>query len=217
MHTQRFLMDSDTARQRAGAVLVLIGLGWLGVAQLPAIVGGSIEVAVSLIGGALSGVVVSRAATGLGMIHLLFGGLLLVRRRTGKPDQLSFWSTIGVGTVAFLVSGAVVVSPDVISGGTVTVGMVGSFPVFVCYIAAWLFPLGIAADRNHRLVVLALWSVVPVFMLLAIPLLILSGGGWLILILMFSLPAVFAILLLTAVCGLPLVFAGRLTRLQSIT
>lgn len=215
MDVQWFPVGPDTVDRRAGVGLILLGLGWFGVAQLPTMVGGSIEVGVSVIGGALSSVVVSQAATGLGIIYFVFGGAIFVRRYTGKPDLRSFWSAIGVGSVAFLVSAAIVVSPDVISGGALAVGTVTSFPVFVCYIAASLFPLGVASNRTHRLVILALWSVIPVFMLLAIPLLIFLEGGWLILIFIFSLPAVLAILLVTAVCGFPLLLMGRLTQHRS--
>ena len=202
----------DGLHQLSGPGLVVIGLGWLAVARLPTGPPGLIDVVFSAIGGTLSGSAIGSAAYGVGLIHLLIGTLIVAHRYTGRPRSLSFSTAVGAGAIGFVASAAVGVYPDIVQEGTVVIGVMTSFPVFVCYVTAWLFPLGVATDRTQYLVVLAGVAAIPVLMGLALLVLLVSGGGWLILILLFSIPAVLVISLLTAVCGLPLVVAGRVIR-----
>ena len=210
-------MALDGLHRWAGPGLVVIGLGWLAVAQLPTEPTGSVDVVFSAIGGTLSGSAIGSAAFGVGLIHLLIGTLIVAHRYTGRPRSLSFSTVVGAGAIGFVISAAVGVYPDIVQEGTVVLGVMTSFPVFVCYVTAWLFPLGVATDRTQYLVVLAGVAAIPVLMALALVVLLVSGGGWLILILLFSIPAVLVISLLTAVCGLPLVVAGRVNRHRTPT
>ena len=199
----------DRYRRWAGVGLILIGIGWFGVAQLPAVPGVSIG---GLPGDALG--LVGWAASGLGVIHLGFGAVLVVRRRTGWLSRLTFRTSLAIAAVVFVASAAVVSAPDIVRGGTISPELLAPAPVYVCYIAALLFPLGIAAERRHRYLVLAGIGVIPVLMLVAIPLLALLEGGWVILVLLFTLPVVLVTIPIIAIFGLPLYVAGRTIRRQ---
>lgn len=200
----------DGIRRWAGVGLIVVGIGWLGIAQLPAVPGVSIG---GLPGDAID--LVGWATAGLGVIHLCFGAVIFVRRRTEWLARLTFRTSVGIAAVAFLASVAVVTAPEIVRGGTIAPELLSPFPVFVCYIAAWLFPLGSAAERTHRYLVLAGMGVIPLVMLVGIPVLAVLEGGWLILVLLFSLPVVLVTIPITAICGLPLYVAGRITRRQN--
>ncbi|UWG51449.1 hypothetical protein AArcCO_2154 [Halalkaliarchaeum sp. AArc-CO] len=200
----------DRYRRWAGVGLILIGIGWLGVAQLPAVPGVSIG---GLPGDALD--LVGWAASGLGVIHLGVGAVLIVRRRTGWLSRLTFRTSLAIAAVVFVASAAVVSAPDIVRGGTISPELLAPAPVYVCYIAALLFPLGVAADPRHRYLLLAGIGIIPVLMLVAIPLLAVLEGGWVILVLLFTLPVVLVTIPIIAIFGLPLYVAGRTIRRQN--
>ncbi|WP_119814121.1 hypothetical protein [Halalkaliarchaeum desulfuricum] len=197
----------DRFRRWAGVGLVVIGIGWLGIAQLPAVPGVSIG---GLPGDAVD--LIGWAAAGLGVIHLCFGAVLIMRNRTEWLPRLSFRRTLGIAAVAFVSSVVVVSVPDVLRESTIRPDLLAPAPVYVCYVAAWLFPLGVAEKRTHRYLVLAGIGVIPLIMLVGILLLALLEGGWLILALLFTLPVVLVTIPITAICSLPLFVAGRVTR-----
>lgn len=209
-------IERSSPYQWAGIGLIVAGVGWIGVSQLfSTIISGAIGAAVEI---PRTGTAIEWAGSGLAVVHLFFGGVIIIQRQAERISPLSFRMTVGVGTLAFFVSSAAVMSPNITQQGILTTeifDMFWSFPVFVCYIAAWLFPIGFASERKHRYIVFAAVSAVPSLILLMIPLSIILEGGWLIVILIASFPAVLALIVLTAICGFPLFVAGRIARSQT--
>lgn len=180
-----------------GVSLIIIGLGWVSLQPLATELTGSIGLYLSQI---------AYGSVGIGTIHMVIGTVLLSNKQLNR--SFSFLDSVLAGVIALVASSAAIVSWEFIQRGVVDIEVLISFPFFACYVAAWAFPLGFSSTRHQRLYVIGGLCAIPVAMLVAIPVLILINGGWLILVSLVSIPVILAIIPLVLLLAAPLLIAG---------
>ncbi|WP_436343269.1 hypothetical protein [Natronorubrum sp. FCH18a] len=197
MNTVRLTKLREADDRLIGVSLSMIGLGWISLQPLATELTGAL--------GLYPSEVVS-GSIGIGTIHIVFGLVLLSNEQLNR--SFSFSESVLAGVVALVASSGVLLYWEVIQSGVVRVEALASFSSFACYVAAWGFPLGFASTRRQRFYAIGGLCVIPVAMLVAIPVLVLINGGWLILIAAFSIPVVLALIPLILLLAAPLLIAG---------
>lgn len=181
-----------------GISLIVIGIGWVSFQ----IIGTDLS---QSFGTYLTMVVYGSA--GIGSIHIIFGIFLLGYEQTGR--SFSSLESVLIGGIGLVVSSGVLLYWEFMQRGVVDVQVLASFPSFINYVAIWGFPLGYVTTRRHRLYIYGALCAVPLAILVSIPVLLLTGGGWIVLVAMISIPVVLALIPLMLLLAAPLLIAGR--------
>ncbi len=222
METDDVHGGSVAGRGRVGGVLILVSLGWiaLGFALRTGVVDLAGLFAHSSVLGLYPGEAARMFETDLvGVLTAVVGASVIGTAANGPasddagrdPAPIRFSTALGSAGLGFAVVVALPLGPP--PGGPVAgppvIERLVDVRFLLSYVAAWSFPLGVAANRRERVVVGVGIATLPLAAVAFTALLVVSGGGLAVLAGIFAVGVAVSLLAVGSVVGLPLYLAGR--------
>lgn len=223
METDDVHDGSVAGRGRVGGVLVLVGLGWIGLGF--ALRSGVVDLVGLFARSSVLGLYPGEAArmfeTDLvGVLTAVVGASVIGTTANGPasddagrgPAPIRFSTALGSAGLGFVVVVAALPlgpPPGGPIAGPPVVERLVDVRFLLSYVAAWSFPLGVAANRRERAVVGAGIATLPLAAVAFTVLLVVSGGGLAVLAGVFAVGVAVSLVAVGSVVGLPLYLAGR--------